>query len=423
MKNFNTDETGTTRRSFLGASTMAAATAALGTAAATAQTPQGVRQGERDRSSSDPGPENNAIRQQQPDAFLPPPTDHGNPQTFWSSFSLMHRRIQEGGWARQVNVHDFPISKDIAGVNMFLEAGAFRELHWHVSDEWSIVLSGSCRLTALDYDGKPWVQDVKQGDLWYFPAGIPHSLQGLGPNGCEFLLVFDDGSFSEEDTSLISDWVKHTPPEVLSKNWGVPATAFSSAIAQIPPNGKYFFKTPIPPPLAQDRAAASRFTPLTTRDFSFRPSEMQPQKSTKSGNVRIVDSSNFKVAQNIAMAYVTIHPGGMRELHWHPNANEWQYWIAGKGRMTVFFNASTARTQDFNPGDVGYIPKTLPHYIENTGDTDLIFLEMFNTDRYRDFSLNDWMTHMPPEAITQTLNISREVLDAIPRDNYAILPH
>jgi oxalate decarboxylase len=138
--------------------------------------------------------------------------------------------------------------------------------------------------------------------------------------------------------------------------------------------------------------------------------------------VRIVDSTNFKVAQNIAMAYVTIHPGGMRELHWHPNANEWQYWIQGKGRMTVFFNASTARTMDFNPGDVGYIPKTLPHYIENTGSEDLVFLEMFNTSRYRDFSLNDWMTNLPPEVVTQTLNISRDVLDAIPRGNFAIVP-
>src|SRR5262249_43416786 len=144
-----------------------------------------------------------ALKALNPNSFTPPPTDRGVPQTFWSSFSIMHRRIQDGGWSRQVNVQDFPISKEIAGVNMRLTAGGIRELHWHKADEWALMLSGNCRLTALNVDGSPYVADVAAGDLSYFPAGIPHSLQGLGPDGCEFLLVFGDGRFSEEDTTLV----------------------------------------------------------------------------------------------------------------------------------------------------------------------------------------------------------------------------
>jgi oxalate decarboxylase len=34
----------------------------------------------------------------------------------------------------------------------------------------------------------------------------------------------------------------------------------------------------------------------------------------------------------------------LRELHWHPNADEWKYYIHGKGHMTVFFNAADAMT-------------------------------------------------------------------------------
>ena len=68
------------------------------------------------------------------------------------------------------------------------------------------------RITAVDQDARNFVDDVGVGDLWYFPAGIPHSIQGLEPDGCEFLLVFDDGSFSEDNTFLISDWFKHVPP-------------------------------------------------------------------------------------------------------------------------------------------------------------------------------------------------------------------
>jgi oxalate decarboxylase len=122
------------------------------------------------------------------------------------------------------------------------------------------------------------------------------------------------------------------------------------------------------------------------------------------------------------MAHVTLKPGGLRELHWHPNANEWQYYVRGKGRMTLFHNGSAARTADFNAGDVGYVPQTLGHYVENTGDSDLVFLEIFKAPHYQDISLNDWITHLPPQLVLQHLGISPETLAAIPRANLALLP-
>jgi oxalate decarboxylase len=85
---------------------------------------------------------------------------------------------------------------------------------------------------------------------------------------------------------------------------------------------------------------------------------MPPTKRTKGGEVRIVDSSMFKASANVAMAMVTLHPAGLRELHWHPNADEWQYYSAGKGRMTVVSTGNKARTMDFQEGDVGYVEKT-----------------------------------------------------------------
>jgi len=90
--------------------------------------------------------------------------------------------------------------------------------------------------------------------------------------------------------------------------------------------------------------------------------------------------------------------------------------------MTVFFNRSVARTIDFRSGDVGYVPQTLGHYIENIGNSDLVFLEMFKAPRYQDFSLNDWLTHIPPELVVEHLGISHQTLGAIPRANVAVLP-
>ena len=161
---------------------------------------------------------------QNPDLLVPPATDHGTLPNLRFSFADAHMRLETGGWTRQVTARELGISKNIAGVNMRLNAGGVRELHWHKAAEWAYMLYGTARITAVDAQGRNFVDDVGVGDLWYFPPGIPHSIQGLGPDGCEFLLVFDDGDFDEDNTFLISDWFKHTPNEVLAKNFGVPAS-------------------------------------------------------------------------------------------------------------------------------------------------------------------------------------------------------
>lgn len=115
--------------------------------------------------------------------------------------------LQEGGWTRQTTIRELPTSVELAGVNMRLDKGVIRELHWHKEAEWAYVLDGEVRVTALDYEGGNFIDDLKKGDLWYFPSGVPHSLQGLGENGTEFLLIFDDGNFSEESTFILSDWL------------------------------------------------------------------------------------------------------------------------------------------------------------------------------------------------------------------------
>lgn len=115
--------------------------------------------------------------------------------------------LQEGGWTRQTTVRELPTSKELAGVNMRLDEGVIRELHWHREAEWAYVLAGRVRVTGLDLEGGSFIDDLEEGDLWYFPSGHPHSLQGLGPNGTEFLLIFDDGNFSEESTFLLTDWM------------------------------------------------------------------------------------------------------------------------------------------------------------------------------------------------------------------------
>jgi oxalate decarboxylase len=371
-----------------------------------------------DPSRSDPGPANRAMDGQNPDSMWPPSTDSKSlVPTFKYPFSLANKRIYEGGWSREVTVRELPISKAMAGVNMRLTAGGVRELHWHTAGEWAIMLYGTARITAIDLDGKSFVADVSKNDLWFFPSGVPHSIQGLGPDGCEFMLVFDDGDFSESETVLLSDAMAHLPPEVFSQNFGVGA----QTLKNLPKQELFIFQADVPGRLEADQKTAAGSLGKSPQDFAFRTMEQPPTKQTKGGEVRIVDSSKFK-ASSTAMAMVTVRPGGLRELHWHPNADEWQYFISGQGRMTVVATGNKARTMDFQEGDVGYVQKTLLHYIENTGDTDLVFLEMFKSDRYQDLSLSEWLTHTPPELVMAHLRIDKATYDAIPKANNAIIP-
>lgn len=377
----------------------------------------GVRIG-RTRDLTTPAARNRLIDAANPDTFLPPLTDVGNMPTFKYPFSFSNKRVYQGGWSREVTERELPISKDLAGVNMRLEAGGIRELHWHAAAEWAIMLYGGARITAIDNDGKSFVRDVYEGDLWYFPTGTPHSIQGLPPDGCEFLLVFDDGDFSEHETVLLSNAMAHTQREVLEKNFDVP----QGRLQGIPKEELFIFQGPVPGLLEAEQRQAAGSLGTSPVDFSFRPREHKPRIKTRGGEVLIVDSAVFKVSITVSAAIVTIYAGGMRELHWHQNASEWQYYLGGKGRMTVLGTGSRARTMDFEAGDVGYVQKTLPHYIENTGNEDLRFLEVFKAPRFMDLSISEWLTHTPKELVMAHLNIDAKTYDALPKEKVAVLP-
>lgn len=187
---------------------------------------------------------------------------------------------------------------------------------------------GNARITAVDQNGRNFIAAIGEGDLWYFPAGIPHSIQGL-ETGCEFFLVSDDGHFSDLNTLSISDWFTHTPKDVLAANFGVSENAFAS----IPSEQVYIYQDEVPDSLENQKIESPYGTILLS--FKHRLLAQKPI-ITPGGSVRIVDSSNFPIAKTVAAALVEIKPGAMRELHWHPTNDEWQYYLTGQGRMTVF---------------------------------------------------------------------------------------
>jgi oxalate decarboxylase len=322
----------------------------------------------------------------------------------------------KGGWAREVTQRELPIATQLAAVNMRLNPGAIRELHWHKEAEWEFMLAGSARVTAIDPEGRNFIADIHEGDLWNFPAGIPHSIQGLD-EGCEFLLVFDHGGFSENETFLLTDWLTHTPRDVLAKNFGMSERAFANLPADIE-HERYIFPAKVPGSLPGDAVhGPAGGVPI---DYAYRLSQEAPVKAP-GGQVRIVDSKKFPAASTVAAALVEIEPGGMREMHWHPNTDEWQYYIAGTARMTVFASGGKARTFDFAAGDVGYVPFAMGHYIVNTGEDTLRMLELFRSDHYADVSLHQWLALVPPELVQAHLDVGDDFTSSLSTDKSVIV--
>jgi len=362
------------------------------------------------------GPRNRPLQRENPDILVPPETDSGTIPNLKYSFDAAHNRVLSGGWAREVTVRELPVATELAGVDMRLKPGGVREMHWHKEAEWAYMIAGRARITAVDAKGRTFIDDVGTGDLWYFPAGIPHSIQGL-EEGCEFLLVFDDGDFSENETFLLTDWFRRTPRDVLAKNFGVPEAAFADIPVDVD-HDRYLFAAKVPPPLADDRVESP--AGAVPEPFSHRMLAQEPITAA-GGRVRITDSSTFPVSKTVAAALVEVEPGALRELHWHPTTDEWQYYLSGSGRMTVFASAGKARTFDYEAGDVGYVPFAMGHYVENTGDEPLRFLELFRSDRYADVSLSQWMALTPPELVQAHLNLDPQTLAGLSKDKPVVV--
>ena len=281
---------GLSRRRFLGqSSVLLAAAASLPIVGAAQQTADKSGDNHTGVNEQQPGPINKALASSEPDSVYPPETDAGGQLPFKYPFSYAHKRIEAGGWTRQVTVRDLPISRKVAGWRCALSAVAFANFTGTWVPSRAIMTAGSARITAVDQKGRGFVEDVHEGDLWLFPGGLPHSIQGLGPDGCQFLLVFNDGNFNEFQTFLLTDWLHHTPREVLAKNFNTPRLPLTTF-----PDRELFIFRALPRPLEEEKREVYAVNGPVPDSLAFFTSKMQPTKVTAGGSVKIVDRSSFR---------------------------------------------------------------------------------------------------------------------------------
>ena len=300
---------------------------------------------------------------------------------------------------------------------MRLEAHAYRELHWHQASEWSLILSGSVRLAAMNENGETFVDDLQEGDVWFFPAGVPHSIQA-GDTGTEFLLVFDDGDFSEEGTFLVSEMFLRNPLSVMAKNFRTDVSAFDN----LPDDQLYIFPgTAFPSNISEQNVTGPAGALPVSDSYSFHWSQQQPL-TVPGGSVKILDPQTFPIAGMFSTALVTIEPGAMREVHWHLTSDEWDFFLQGNARLTAFSAPTSSRTFDFQGGDVGYVATAESHYVENVGTENVVFLEVLQAPRYADISVAQWLGLTPRQVVKDHLKVSDEFIDSLPKYEQFIVP-
>lgn len=336
--------------------------------------------------------------------------------TFKFALEQSRGKVMDGSFGKEATVAQLPISKGIAGVSMRLEPGVSRELHWHATAaEWAFVLDGRVRTTVLDPSGNFEINHFEPGDVWYFPRGHPHVLSCLGDAPCHFILIFDNGYFSEFGTFSIADWLGHAAKSLLAKNFGLPESTF----AGIPSQEAYFVRGRIPPDTASPLQGGLKSLPTSHK---YRLLAREPHSIHKFGREWRVGTSRFPISQTMTGVILDLEPGGLRELHWHPNADEWQYVIAGDFHVTLFGSHGRYRIEHLTKGDVAYIPQGYGHSIENTGTTQGRILIGLNTGDYQAIDLSQWIVGNPAYLLADHFGISESVLAKFPKERVFIAP-
>ncbi|KAL9622812.1 MAG: hypothetical protein Q9160_002931 [Pyrenula sp. 1 TL-2023] len=361
------------------------------------------------------GGTNTALDLQNPDNLGQQSTDNGLVVNLKWSFSDSKTRLLNGGWVREQVVTDLPSSHDISAAQQHLTKGSLRELHWHRVAEWGYVYEGEILISAVDENGKNQVDTLQTGDIWYFPKGQAHTIQGLADQN-EYLLAFDDGNFDATGTTfMVDDWIAHTPKSILAKNFGVDPSVFDTVPAQDP----YILKANV----SNGNIDSPYGTLSGNASYAYHLSQHEPvQVPGGGGTISIVDSRNFPASSTLAAAVVTLKPGALRELHWHPNAEEWLFFAQGRARATVFIGGANARTFDFTAGDTAVFPDNSGHYVENTSKNEtLVWIELYKSDRVADISLTQWLALTPVDIVASTLKVPVSVVRGLKKEKQLII--
>jgi oxalate decarboxylase len=171
----------------------------------------------------------------------------------------------------------------------------------------------------------------------------------------------------------------------------------------------------------QENLHGPRIAPPETH--KFRMLAGAPHAIFKGGREWRIDSTRFPISTTITGVILDLEPDALRELHWHPNADEWQYVIDGDPTVTMFGSHGRFRTEQLHAGDVGYIPQGYGHSIENVSSKASRMLIGFNTGTYQAIDLSAWIAGNPVDVLATNFGKPPFLFEKFPRKDVFIAPN
>ena len=335
------------------------------------------------------------------------PRRPGPAAVFTASLDTAPLKQTSGGWAREVTSRTLPIATAIAGAHLFVNPGGCREMHWHNSDEWAIVLGGHGQVTAIDPTGDMEIVNVAPGDLWYFPRGHAHSIQTLGSTPLHAILVFNDGLYAEHGTFGLSDWMSRLELTDLAHALGIEP----DTVAAMPKGETYIMQGRI---LALDGPEAQTEQPWPAgRSHRHRLLAETSRVKTPGGSIHSATQADFPIT-SMSSLVTRLKPGAMQQLHWHTQANEWHYVTQGKVRATLFGPDKHLATAELGPGDCAYVPANCGHNLQNVGTAVSEVVSVLDAPQYAEAGLSDWLRQAPAHLLANNLGLDASSLPRFP---------
>lgn len=137
----------------------------------------------------------------------------------------------------------------------------------------------------------------------------------------------------------------------------------------------------------------------------FQLNKTPPQKLYEDGSRIDATQENFPALKGMALSYLTLKANGVREPHWHPNANELSYCIEGRALMTIFSPGGGHDTFIIEPGTLSFVPMGYLHHIQNLGDTPVKMLLCFNHEVPEELNLSSTLAMIPQAALGATFGL------------------
>ncbi|CAL5229795.1 g13188 [Coccomyxa viridis] len=351
------------------------------------------------------------------------PTAYG--ATFSQAWSTVPGQNFSGGTFKYSNITSFPGAPAMSATLINLTVGGIRGIHWHDEAEWAYVLSGTCRSVVMEegrtHPAETW--DYGEGDIWYFRPNEGHMVQGLAPSGCSYLAGYNNGSFSDPDSPSMAAWLDRLPVNIRMQGLGGPRLQQNSTNSANSVAG-FITQGPMPAPSLEAFRASVRkpAQPAVTLTHRYQLSQQAPKSASEGGSITAADKENFPISEAMLGALIVLRPGGMRQLHWHTNEDEWQYVINGTILAGVFTAGGHHEENTLYAGDAGYAPMSSAHWFKNVGSTDSYVVLIFNAGQLTNLEATALVANMPAEVLAADLGITAESARALNPDIPSVAP-